>query len=343
MRVIRRTSVIDDGGLTLTSRDTRDAGSVETLEPPGISLEAYRRKSRKDAVTATLWGSGLVLLHLVLLFVGTISFSDLFHSLLFIIGVVGLAGGAWEFYRAGRLTPEDLSKLQEAQDFARAVDETALTYTKAILACLIVVAVVQLLAGDEESIRAAGLVKDAVRGGELWRVATCATLHVNFIHIWMNGQALLGFGRLLESLTDRAYLPLVFLPSAACGSVFSLVLMPDTTSVGASGGLMGLVGFLAVLGYRRKEILPAGFFKSVLLNICFIGVIGLVGFALIDNAAHLGGLLAGVVCGVLLISKSGGTDVAAAGRLVRGLGFVTLLAIALISLLSIIMILSFEP
>ena len=327
----------------MTSQDIQNTGSIETLEPPGISLEAYKRKSRKDAVTPILWGAGLILLHLVLLLAGTIDFSNLFHSLLFIIGVVGLAAGAWEFYRANRLTSEDLSKHQEAQEFAQTVDKTALTYTKAVLACLIVVAVVQFLAGDDESIRAAGLVKDAVRGGELWRLATCATLHVNFMHIWMNGQALHGFGKLIESLTDRAYLPLVFLPSAACGSVFSLVLMPDTTSVGASGGLLGLVGFLAVLGYRRKEILPAGFFKSILVNICFIGVIGLVGFAIIDNAAHLGGLVAGVVCGVLLIDKSGSTDVAAAGRLVRGLGFVTLLAIALISLLSIIMILSFKP
>jgi hypothetical protein len=31
----------------------------------------------------------------------------------------------------------------------------------------------------------------------------------------------------------------------------------------------------------------------IVISICFIGVIGLVGFAIIDNAAHLGGLIAG--------------------------------------------------
>ena len=62
-----------------------------------------------------------------------------------------------------------------------------------------------------------------------------ATLHANFMHIWMNGQALIGLGRMIESLTYRAYLTIVFLPSAVCGSIFSLLLMPNSTSVGASG------------------------------------------------------------------------------------------------------------
>jgi membrane associated rhomboid family serine protease len=109
--------------------------------------------------------------------------------------------------------------------------------------------------------------------------------------------------------------------------------------VGASGGLMGLVGFLAVLGYRRKEILPSGFFKSILISICFMGVIGLVGFAVIDNAAHLGGLVAGVVFGLVLIKRADGISLTDVSRLVRGLGWASLLAIAAISLFSIVMIL----
>lgn len=159
------------------------------------------------------------------------------------------------------------------------------------------------------------------------------------MHIWMNGQALIGLGRMIESLTNRAYLAIVFVPSALCGSLFSLLLMPNTTSVGASGGIMGLVGFLAVLGYRRKEILPPGFFKSILINICFIGIIGVIGFAIIDNAAHLGGLVAGVICGLVFIKESGNISLVDASKLIRGLGLASLIAIAAISLLCIVMIL----
>jgi membrane associated rhomboid family serine protease len=323
----------------MTSLGIQETSSIEIQDQIGVSLDEYRQKSRKDAISAIFWGLGFILLHIVLLSFEVISFSDLFRSLLFIIGVVGLAGGLWEYYQAKRLTIEDLTKYNEAQELTKSIEKTPIIYTKAVLACFIVVAVLQLIVGDKESIQAAGLVKSAVWEGEIWRLFTCATLHVNFMHIWMNGQALIGLGRMIESLTHRAYLAIVFLPSAVCGSIFSLVLMPNSTSVGASGGLMGLVGFLAVLGYSRKEILPSGFFKSILINICFIGVIGFVGFAIIDNAAHLGGLVAGVVCGVVLIKKANSVNLAIVSRLVRGLGLASLIVIAAISLFSIVMIL----
>ena len=323
----------------MTSLAVEETGSVESQDRTNLLLDEYRQRRRKDATSAILWGSGLVLLNIILLVFEVLSFSDLFRSLLFIIGVIGLAGGVWEYYQATRLTVEDLNKHAEAQEFRKSIEQTSIIYTKAVLACLIVVAVLQLIAGDKESIEAAGLVKGAVWEGETWRLFTCATLHANFMHIWMNGQALIGLGRMIESLTNRAYVTIVFLPSALCGSIFSLLLMPNSTSVGASGGLMGLVGFLAVLGYRRKEILPAGFFKSILVNICFVGVIGLVGFAIIDNAAHLGGLVAGVICGIAFIKRASDVSLANVSKLVRAAGLVSLLVIAAISLFSIVMIL----
>jgi hypothetical protein len=66
---------------------------------------------------------------------------------------------------------------------------------------------------------------------------------------------------------------------------------------------------------------------------------GLVGFAIIDNAAHFGGLIAGVVCGVVLIKKADGVVLAEVSKLVRGLGLASLIAIAAISFFSVVMIL----
>lgn len=322
----------------MTSLALQETGSIQPQEQTSASLDQYKQKCRQDAISAIVWSSALILLHIVLLVVAVIGFAELFRSLLFIIGVVGLAAGIWEYYRARRLTLVDLHSHNEAQEFTKSVEKTSLTYTTAVLACLIVVAVPEFIAGEKESIQAAGLVKSAVWDGEVWRLFTCATLHANFMHIWMNGHALIVLGRMIESLTHRAYLAMVFLPSALCGSVFSLLLMPNTTSVGASGGIMGLVGFLAVLGYRRKEMLPSSFFKSILMSICFMGVIGLVGFAVIDNAAHLGGLLAGAACGIVSIKNGGVTTSTTASRLVRALGLASLLVIVAISVFSIVMI-----
>jgi len=327
----------------MTSLSVQNTGSTAPREQLELSLDEYKRNSRKDAYKIILMGSGLILPHIVLVVFEVISLSMIFRSMYFILGVVCFFGGIWELYRTRRLTVEDLvekvTEYKQTREFGLTIEKTAWTYTKVVLACLIVDFVLQEIIGREESIQAAGLVKSAVRSGEIWRLLTCTTLHGSFLHILMNGSALIKLGKLIEILTNRAYLPIVFLVSAVSGSVFSLVLIPNTTSVGASGGLMGLVGFLAVLGYRHKEKLPPGFFKSVLISICFIGAIGLVGFAIIDNAAHLGGLLAGAICGSLLIKKSTSQNLADATGLVKGVGFASLLAIIIISLLSITMIL----
>jgi rhomboid protease GluP len=134
----------------------------------------------------------------------------------------------------------------------------------------------------------------------------------------MNGAGLLAVGPLIEVHSRRDHIPLVFLVSALAGSVASVLLYPNTTSVGASGGLMGFTGFLLVLGCRRRERLPHGFAGAVVLVIAATAVLGLVGFALIDNAAHLGGLVAGWLLG-LVLERRGMID-PGASRATRTLG-----------------------
>jgi membrane associated rhomboid family serine protease len=94
----------------------------------------------------------------------------------------------------------------------------------------------------------------------------------------------------------------VFLFSALCASAFSLYLTP-TTSVGASGGIMGLIGFLAVIGLRRRHVVPRGFLRSIALSIAFTAATGLVAYHFIDNAAHLGGLVGGLMLGAVYVQS----------------------------------------
>ena len=203
------------------------------------------------------------------------------------------------------------------------------THTPAITACIVVVAVAQtasVLRGHS-SIEAAGLVVSSVFQGQYWRLLTCTLLHGNVFHLWMNLTGLLSLGRLTEVFTARPFVSIVFLASALCGSIFSLFLPPDSTSIGASGGLMGLFGFLAVAAFRRREVFPAGFLRSIVWNIILIAGVGLAAFMFIDNGAHLGGLLCGIGLGVRLIKRGHRTFRMETGRAIHWVGLISLLVI----------------
>lgn len=101
-----------------------------------------------------------------------------------------------------------------------------------------------------------------------------------------------------EVLAGRGRVAIVLLVSFVSGSFLSMVLLPATTSVGASGGRMGLLGFLIVLGIRYKPVLPREFVRSLVKGALWVAVAGLVAHAYIDNAAHAGGFLGGLGVGL---------------------------------------------
>jgi membrane associated rhomboid family serine protease len=174
--------------------------------------------------------------------------------------------------------------------------------TTVLCAALVIVGVTQYAVGVGNSIEAAGLVKQAVRDGQAWRLLTCELLHGNIAHIAFNLFALLALGRLIEMHGHPLYLPTVFLFSALCASIASFYLT-TATSVGASGGIMGMVGFLGVIGLRRRHVVPRGFLKSITLSVALTAATGLVARAYIDNAAHAGGLIGGVALGLVYVTR----------------------------------------
>jgi membrane associated rhomboid family serine protease len=100
---------------------------------------------------------------------------------------------------------------------------------------------------------------------------------------------------------------------------------------------MGLVGFLAVLGYRRRRVLPRGFMKSISLSIALTAGAGLVAYQLVDNAAHLGGLLGGVLLGLIYVRRRhDGTEYqlrpSASARIAGALSGLILLGLTLLTI-----------
>lgn len=215
-------------------------------------------------------------------------------------------------------------------------------YTIILVAAIALVAVVQLGTGLENSILAAGFVKPAfVANHEYWRILTGATTHGSLLHVAMNCYAFYSFGRIFEMLSNRAHLVLVFLLSAIGGGVLSLAFVPDGTSVGASGGIVGLIGYLAVYAFRRRQFISAEFRKSLLVNIGFILLFGLVLYQVIDNYGHIGGLITGAVYGLLQIPSDEYVDPRQAGSATQFAGLAALgiyLAACVFSVLLILQI-----
>ena len=142
------------------------------------------------------------------------------------------------------------------------------------------------------------------RNGEYWRLWTGALLHGNPVHLAMNGFALWYLGRRAESLARWPHLVMAYLAAMWVGGVASIYLLPDKLSVGASGGIMGLLGFLLVFETLHAKLVPRRARKRLAFAVVIIFLIGAVGWSFIDNAAHAGGMLAGMIYAVVVFPKS---------------------------------------
>jgi membrane associated rhomboid family serine protease len=209
---------------------------------------------------------------------------------------------------------------------------------------LIAVFVAQMVVGETsegnlKSVDIAGLVKpDTWEKGEYWRILTSGVLHGGLLHIYFNAQAFHGFGALIEVLSNRARMAIVFVLAIIGGAFFSMIFMPEGRTIGASGGIMGLIGYLAIYGYRRKRQLPPNFLRSMLINIGFVAAFGLVAYQIIDNFAHLGGLLVGLIYGFLSIPRDLSKNPREIGAITDGAGMIAMGVIVFISIFTILLI-----
>lgn len=133
--------------------------------------------------------------------------------------------------------------------------------------------------------------------GEWWRLITSCFLHIGVFHLLMNMYALLYIGLLLEPHLGRARFLGAYLLTGIFASITSLWWHDLTISAGASGAIFGMYGvFLAML---TTNFIEKSARKALLTSIAvFIGynlLNGLKGG--IDNAAHIGGLISGLIIG----------------------------------------------
>ena len=129
---------------------------------------------------------------------------------------------------------------------------------------------------------------------EYYRLLTSVFLHIGFIHIIVNMYSLYVIGPQVESFFGKLKYLFIYLFSGICGSMLSLAFTHNTISAGASGAIFGLLGSLLYFGYYYRAYL-GNVVKSQIVPIILLNLA--IGFILtgIDNAAHIGGLVGGIV------------------------------------------------
>lgn len=138
--------------------------------------------------------------------------------------------------------------------------------------------------------------------GEWWRLFTSMFLHFGIIHLGFNMWVLWNVGQIVERLVGNVGFVLLYVTSGLFGSVASLAWNPATISAGASGAVFGVVGALIGFILLRRDTVPHSVINSIRGSIgAFVMYNLILGFAIpnIDMAAHIGGFVAGCVCGLI--------------------------------------------
>ncbi|MCI0583923.1 MAG: rhomboid family intramembrane serine protease [Chloroflexi bacterium] len=148
---------------------------------------------------------------------------------------------------------------------------------------------------------ALALDKSALAAGEIYRLLSVVVVHGGVIHLLFNMYGLYLLGPLVEGMWGTVTFGLFYILTAAAASTASFV-FTQGDSVGASGAIFGLVGVL-MAGTRAHNPVLDRRARSIVPQLGMLVVVNLVlGFSIpgIDNAAHIGGLVAGLWLGLFV-------------------------------------------
>lgn len=212
----------------------------------------------------------------------------------------------------GQRCPECVAKVGRQKTYTAASLGRGSARTAPLTYGFIGVAVVIYVLGflsrnlDFELFNRFALFNSRATAGEWYRMFTVTLLHGSTIHILFNMYALSILGPSLELRLGRVRYAGLFLASAAAGSAFAIVLgNPTDVGVGASGAVFGMFGVWAASAYSRRETAQG---RAMLSNIWFnLAINAAIPFFVprVSWQAHLGGFLAGVLFGAIVVRTPG--------------------------------------
>jgi rhomboid protease GluP len=151
-------------------------------------------------------------------------------------------------------------------------------------------------------------VPSLIQHGEYWRLVTANFLHGDWLHLASNVVGLILIGRLIETFYGPVRMLVIYVMAAVAGAAasyhFSLAV-----SLGASTGVLGLVGALLAHNLKYRNYLPERINRIYPVLLVIVGVMFLFDLArsgVVDVWGHLGGLIGGAVVAGLLESRIAG-------------------------------------
>lgn len=142
-----------------------------------------------------------------------------------------------------------------------------------------------------------------IENGEVWRLLTCAFLHSGLIHIACNMYSLYIIGPQINQIYGAKKYFVIYIISCITSSFLSYLMSPYSISVGASGGIFGLMGALVAFAIIERHKIEKRYLSSLLQIIIINLFIGL-SIQNIDNFGHIGGLLGGFIIGYIIYKTS---------------------------------------
>ena len=137
------------------------------------------------------------------------------------------------------------------------------------------------------------------KSGEYYRLLSSMFIHIGLLHLLFNMYALYIIGPQVESFYGKFKYFLIYILSGVSGSILSITFSSNTVSAGASGAIFGLMGALLYFGFFYRNYLGS-VIKSQIVPIIILNLV--IGFSTsgIDNAAHIGGLIGGILTSLAL-------------------------------------------
>ena len=138
----------------------------------------------------------------------------------------------------------------------------------------------------------------------VWRAISPVFLHFSIEHLIFNALSFWYLGNLLERATGKVFFVVLVLVLSVVGNV-SQLLISGPLFGGLSGVVYGFIGFACVYQMTQVNLgIPKGLFylAGIWLLLGVSGIFSSLGLFSVANAAHVGGLLSGLVMSAIFVA-----------------------------------------